>query len=266
MTADNIVLATNSMRSSVSSLKKKLSNLKVQVELFDAELEKIELKFNNVLTQAEIYKAKLERETSREVRRLERELALLRKNGLPAVSEKAINSNEAKVASTVAILDSLLRHISRDAEDFRMASEAFLFPAVYERVMANTEEAYFLEEVPSSMDLLVDRGRAYVEWTREEFYTHLTNPATWEDATPVIAEWWRNDALPLLYGARDEQWDLDIPLSLQEMMIWRDSPAERPLHFSAVFDAFEIYQNHKDAVFESSGLKDYEFKRFNLDR
>jgi hypothetical protein len=42
MTADNLVYATNSMRSSVSSLKKKLSNIRVQVELFDSEIEKIE--------------------------------------------------------------------------------------------------------------------------------------------------------------------------------------------------------------------------------
>jgi hypothetical protein len=266
MTADNLVFATNSMRSSVVSLKKKLSNLKVQIEIFDAEVEKIESKFEKITTQAEIYKSKLEREMGREVRRLERELALLRKNA-PADTVSAMPSGiEGKVASTVAILDSLLRHISRDAEDFRMASEAFLFPAVYERVMANTEEAYFLEDVPASMDLLIDRGRAYVQWTREEFYTHLTNPATWEEATPVIAEWWRNDALPLLYGARDEQWDLDVPLSLQEMMVWRDNPAERPMHFSAVFDALELYQKHKDTIFEPCGLKDYEIKRFNLDK
>ena len=266
MTADNIVHATNSMRSSVSALKKKLSNLKVQVEMFDAELEKIDNKFDNILTQAEIYKAKLDREVGRDVRRLERELMLLRKSSPSTEDCKIPSSVEVKVASTVAILDSLLRHISQEADDFRMASEAFLFPAVYERVMANTEEAYFLEEVPASMDLLVERGRAYVMWAQEEFYTHLTNPATWEEATPVIAEWWRNDALPLLYGARDEQWDLDVPLSLQEMMVWRDSPADRPVHFSAVFDALELYQTHKDAIFESSGLKDYEIKRFNLDK
>jgi hypothetical protein len=266
MTADNLVLATNSMRSSVSSLKKKLSNLKVQIEIFDAEIEKIESKFEKITTQAEIYKSKLEREMGREVRRLERELTLLRKDTPVETTGNVSIGVEGKVASTVAILDSLLRHISRDAEDFRMASEAFLFPAVYERVMANTEEAYFLEDVPSSMDLLIDRGRAYVQWTREEYYTHLTNPATWEEATPIIADWWRNDALPLLYGARDEQWDLDVPLSLQEMMVWRDNPAERPMHFSAVFDALEIYQKHKDAIFESSGLKDYETRRFNFDK
>jgi hypothetical protein len=266
MASDNLIFATNSMRSSVVSLKKKLSNLKVQIEIFDSEIEKIESKFENISTQAEIYKSKLEREVGREVRRLERELALLRKSAPVGVASTVPVGIEGKVASTMAILDSLLRHISRDAEDFRMASEAFLFPAVYERVMANTEEAYFLEDVPASMDLLIDRGRAYVQWTREEFYTHLTNPATWEEATPIIAEWWRNDALPLLYGARDEQWDLDIPLSLQEMMVWRDSPAERPMHFSAVFDALELYQKHKDIVFESSGLKNYEVKRFNLDK
>jgi AcrR family transcriptional regulator len=56
---------------------------------------------------------------------------------------------------------------------------------------------------------------------------HLTDSDTWESAVEYITDWWRNDALPLLYGCRDEQWDIDMPLSLPEMIEWRDSPAER---------------------------------------
>jgi len=261
---DNLVYATNSMRTSVAGLKKKLSNLRIQVESFDAELDKISLKFDNVITQSEIFKSKLERETGREVRRLERELALLRKQ-LPkeGISEE-LSTDDMQIASSIAILDSLLRHISRDADDFRLASEAFLFPAVIERVMNSSD--YHILTVPPSMDLIIARGRDYLEWSRKEYYTHLTNPQTWEDAIPYITEWWRNDALPLLYGARDEQWDIDVPLSLQEMMVWRDNPAERPLQYPSIFDAFEIYEKNKDAILESSGLKEFEVKRFNQDK
>jgi chromosome segregation ATPase len=264
MTADNLVHATNSMRSSVSSLKKKLSNLRVQVEYFDAEIEKIEGKFEKVLTQAEIYKSKLEREMGREVRRLERELALLRKsaNGLVPVAEAT--DNEIKIASSVAILDSILRLTSDGADDFKLMSEAFLFPAVIERILSASEEAYFLEEVPASAETVIERGRQYVAWVRKEYDTHLTDPEAWDSAIDEVTDWWRNDALPLLYGSRDEQWDIDIPLTLTEMLTWRDVPAERPITYSAIFDAYEIYRKNKDLVYEKTGLRQFELKHFTF--
>ncbi len=263
MTADNLVHATNSMRSSVSSLKKKLSNLKVQVEIFDAEIEKIESKFDKILTQAEIFKAKLERETGREVRRLEKELANLSK-GNSNQTQVNPDDNEFRVACSIAIIDSILRLTSEGAEDFRLVSEAFLFPAVIERIISVSEEAYFLDEVPASAPLVIQRGKEYVRWMREEYETHLTDPETWEEAIEYTTEWWRNDALPLLYGSRDEQWDIDIPLTLTEMLTWRDVPAERPINFSAIFDAYEIYRKHKDSVYEKTGLRQLELKHFTF--
>jgi hypothetical protein len=264
MTADNIVHATNSMRSSVSSLKKKLSDIKVHVERFDAELSKIDAKFDNIVTQTEIYKSKLERELGREVRRLERELTLLSKgnSNLPLVG--ATNETDLKVASTIAIFDAILRHMCANAEDFRLASEAFLFPTVYERVMAGDEDAYFLTEVPTSMPIVVERGREYIEWIRSEYDTHITDPETWLTAIDYVVEWWRNDALPMIYGARDEQWDIDIPLSLPEILLWRESPGDRPLNFPKIFDAYEIYRKHKDEIYGTTGLRELELKLFSF--
>jgi hypothetical protein len=264
MIADNIVFATNSMRTSVSSLKKKLSNLKVQVEVFDAEIEKIELKFDKVLTEANIYKSKLEREMGREVRRLERELALLSKESPDLTSKGQTSSQELKIASSVAILESILRAICEGADDFRLMSEAFLFPAVIERIMNATEEAYFLEEIPASAPVVIQRGQGYVQWVRKEYDTHLTDPDTWEAAVEYITEWWRNDALPMIYGSRDDQWEIDMPLTLQEMLQWRDCPAERPINYSSIFDAYEIFRRNKDAVYESTGLRQFELKNFKF--
>jgi hypothetical protein len=261
---DNMVWATQSMRTSVSNLKTKLSKLKIQIEAFDADLNKIDTKFDSLLTQAEIYKAKLERENGREVRRLERELESLRKQVARAPYVEEPNSSELQISATIAILDSILRHISRDADDFRLASESFLFPSVVERVLSSPD--YLITEVPDCVDIVIERGRDYVEWVRKEYYTHLTNPETWNDAIPYITEWWKNDALPMIYGARDEQWDIDQPLTLSEMMIWRDNPAERPLQFPGIFDAFEIYERNKDAIMESSGLAEFEKKRFTKDK
>ena len=264
MAADNILNATNSMRSSLTSLKKKLSNLKIQVEIFEADIEKMEGKFDSIITQTEIYKAKVEREMGREVRRLERELAILRKETPEPKKVTNASDKEIKIASSVAIIESILRLISEGADDFRLISEAFLFPAVIERIVAGTEEAYFLEEVPAAATTIIERGREYVQWAREAYDTHLTDPDTWESAVEYISDWWRNDALPLLYGCRDEQWDIDMPLSMPEMIEWRDAPADRPINFSAVFDAYEIYRRNKDTVYESTGLRQFELKSFSF--
>lgn len=260
MTADNLIHATDSMRSSVSSLKRKLSNLKIQIEIFDAEIEKIEGKFTKVLTQAEIYKAKLEREMGREVRRLTKELDSLKRNVRFEYQTPTANKTELSIASTVAILESILSMASDGADDFRLISRAFLFPAVIERVMAGIDQTYFLDSVPDSASIIVDRGREYLKWLRQEYSTHLTNPSTWEEAIEPICDWWRNDALPLLYGCRDEKWDIDVPLTHTEMMIWKDTPSERPFILPSIFDAYEIYNKNKDTVYETTGLFEFEYK------
>ena len=262
---DNLLTSTNTTRTSLTNLKKKLSKLRIQIEEFGADLEKIDTKFENVLAQAEIYKSKLEREMGREVRRLERELAILSKSvkGNPSLPDA--NETDRKVASTISIFDTILRLMCASAEDFRLASEAFLFPAVYERVMDGGEDAYFLEEIPPSAVLVISRGKEYIDWVREEYDTHITDPETWPDAINHVVEWWRNDALPMIYGARDEQWDIDVPLSLPEILLWKESPGDRPLNFSKVFDAYEIYRKHKDETYGTSGIREFELKLFSFE-
>jgi hypothetical protein len=262
---DNLLTSTNTTRTSLTNLKKKLSKLRIQVEEFSSDLEKIDTKFENVLAQAEIYKSKLEREMGREVRRLERELAILSKSVKGNPSLPGANETDRKVASTIGIFDTVLRNMCDNADDFRLASEAFLFPAVYERVMAGTEDAYFLEEVPPAAILIINRGKEHIAWIREEYDTHITDPETWPSAIDYIVEWWRNDALPMMYGARDEQWDIDVPLTLQEILLWKESPGDRPLNFSKIFDAYEIYRKLKDETYGTSGLREFELKLFSFE-
>ena len=259
---DNLLTATNTTRTSLSNLRKKLSKVRIQVDDLSADLEKIDTKFENVLSQAEVYKAKLEREMGREVRRLEKELALLSKGVSGVITPVEATKQDLKVASTIGIFDTLLRLMCTSADDFRLASEAFLFPAVYERVMDGGEEAYFLEEIPAAMALVINRGKEHIAWIREEYDTHITDPETWSNAIDYITEWWRNDALPMIYGACDEQWDIDIPLTLQEILLWRDSPGDRPLNFPKIFDAYEIYRKHKDETYGTTGLREFELKCF----
>lgn len=261
---DNLLTATNASRTSLTNIKKKVSKLRIAVEDVSADLEKMETKFENILSQAEIYKAKLEREMGREVRRLERELALLRKATTGVMTPSEATKSDLKVATTIGIFDAILRHMCEGADDFRLASEAFLFPAVYERIMDGSEEAYFLEDIPAAAALVIKRGKEHIAWIREEYDTHITDPETWPDAVDYITEWWRNDALPVIYGARDEQWDIDVPLSLPEILQWKESPGDRPLNFPKIFDAYEIYRKHKDDIYGTSGIRDFELKLFTF--
>ena len=134
MAADNLIRATSRTKNAVTTLKKKLTDMRVTIEELGTEIEKVESKIDNILVQSDVYKSKVEREMGREVRRLERELSLLRKEGGIKTQEKTSES-DLHIATTIAIFDSLLRQMCSDADDFRLASEAFLFPAVYERVM-----------------------------------------------------------------------------------------------------------------------------------
>lgn len=264
MAVNNIVLATNTLRTSVKSIKKKVGTLKMSIQALDTELEDIEMKFDKLIVESEIFKAKVEREVKREVRRLEKELETLRKSmGSVTVAERVrVSPEDLKVASTVAIIESLLRAICHGSDDFRLLSYAFLFPAVIERVVKGNEDAYYLEEMPASADVIVRRGLEYIEWVRSECDTHLTDPEAWEIFSSLVSDWWRNDALPLLYGSRDDNWDIDEPLSLLEMTSWRDNVADRPINFSKVFDAYEVYRRLKDEVYKSSGVQDFEMKTF----
>ena len=261
---DNLNTVTNRLRTSVTSLKKKVNRLKIGIDELNLELESLDNKLEKVFSESEIYKARLEREVGREVRRLERELATLRKQSatLPPVQTQT-PEGVLGIASTITVLECVLRHICNGADDFRLVSYSFLFPAVIERVINGEDTAYLLEEVPSCASLVIDRGRSYVDWIRGECSTHLTNSDAWEIYAPKVTDWWRNDALPLLYGCRDEQWDIDMPYTHIEMINWRDNPADRPVDFSPIFDAYEIYRTHKNEVYETSGVKDFNLKTFS---
>ena len=266
MTVNNLVWAINPLRTSVSALKKRVTNAKNSLELIATDLDTLDNRLDKLITESEIYRAKVDREAGRQVKRLEKEIEKLQKQLTSAPVTQESPQEDLRVASTVAILECLLRSIcGNNGDDFRLISYAFLFPAVIERVVSGTEEAYFLEEMPVATDVVVKRGQEYLGWIRGECDTHLTDPEAWECYAEKVSDWWRNDALPLLYGSRDDNWDIDEPLSYVEMINWRDNPGDRPLQFSSVFDAYEIYRRHKDEVYKSSGVNDYDLKSFTFE-
>ena len=165
-------------------------------------------------------------------------------------------------AQTVAIFDSILFAIENwstdgdTAPDFSLACQAILFPLVYDPVM-NGNSNYFLRKVPDAALEVVKRGREYVKFIRDTCQVGLTDPTAWSQYVPMISKWWVNDALPLLYGARDDVWERSSPLTLEAIISWIDQPASRPLDFPLVFDAMDLLDRHGDEIREKTNLPQF---------
>lgn len=165
-------------------------------------------------------------------------------------------------AQTVAIFDSILFAIENwstdgdTAPDFSLACQAILFPLVYDQVM-NSNSNYYLRKVPDAALEVVKRGREYVKFIRDTCQVGLTDPTAWNQYIPMISKWWVNDALPLLYGARDPAWENNPILMLDEIVVWRDQPASRALKFPLVFDAMDLVDRHGESIRETTKLPDF---------
>ena len=198
------------------------------------------------------------RELKAEVESLKKELSERPKAPLPA----AISLSEKSKASTICIFDTLLSAIENwttdglTAPDVSLCSQSILFPLVYEQVMRGNED-YYLEKFPSISMEVVRRGRTFVKWLREELPTALNSQDVWDLYADEVRQWWINDGLPLLYGARDDEWSVDNSYSFDDMLKWRDLPASRVLDFPLIADGMELVTQHMDAIREPIGLRNF---------
>jgi len=208
------------------------------------------------------YKVATERELKAPLRQMEKELEEAREaaaQGTPLVIDNKEGLDKAK---TIAIFDSILFAISnwsldgQTAPDVELACQSVLFPVVYERLMKGSTD-YVIPTVPASALEVVRRGREQVKYLRSVSEIGLVSPDTWNEHAPMIQQWWIRDALPLLYGARDDSWENDNPLSLTEVLEWRDQPASRALHFPLIFDGMELVDRFGEEIREFTGLPNF---------
>ena len=104
---------------------------------------------------------------------------------------------------------------------------------------------------------VVRRGRSFVKWLREESHAALTSPEVWGAHAAVVQSWWINDGLPLLYGARDDNWGTDSAYTFDDMVKWRDLPASRVLDFPLIHDGMDLVSKHMDSIREPIGLRSF---------
>lgn len=252
----------------ITRLDTKLSALRKEREYATQSLAKLDSKIDAILltmrklsTAADAYKDTLEREKQKIIREYERKLEDALKH-VPVVQTEEVDKVAVAKASTLSIFDSIIFAISnwstdgQTAPDVELACQSVLFPVVYEKVMKGNED-YFIKQVPVSALEVVRRGREFVKFLRQTCDVLLTDDKIWVEHAPSIQEWWINDGLPLMYGARDEDWNISASFQLAEVLEWRDMPASRALHFPLIFDGMELVKKHADDIRDLTGLPEF---------
>lgn len=267
---DNLLDVTNSIKTSLSSLKRKTASLKSSLVSIETDIDRLDLKLDKLSSEADLFKTRVFKGAAKEIKELQTQIEELEDALSSGKAEKILSSgtgtdgiNMAR-ASTVAIIESILGQISWKADDFKTISHAFIFPAIYEWLPTETSPEFLLDTMPSSAQLVVNRGIKFLTSLREVCDTHLTTEESWDSLSEEVAEWWKGEGLPLIFGQFNELWGEVKPYSLQVMSRWKDNISDRVVDFPGVFDSFENYRTLKDEVYGPSGVKDFELKQFSF--
>lgn len=253
----------NVVRGEIPKLKKKLSGIYAAVTAMDQELDSLNTRLDTCLSTFDTYENTLVREYDRKIKKLEEELEKALKSGAVLATSDQVNEVVLGKARTIAIFDAILSAITSwsthgdQASDVEAASQSVVFPSVYNRVMSGDDPAYLLDDVPVTAEIVVQRGREFVKWIRSECETHITTPGAWEQFAPKVQEWWVRDALPLIYGEADPDWEDDRPFSLEEIDVWRNNPADRMMAFPKIHDAMDLLQKHRSEIYDSTRIREF---------
>lgn len=253
---DYVINRISSLRLEVPKLKKKLSSATQALSALDDELDVVSVKIDSVNSAIESFQEGISKRQERIIFKMQERIEqleheLLKLNGSPISSTNDVMLSKV---TTIAIFDAILSAITSwsslgdQASDVEAASQTVIFPCVYDRIMSGADPAYLLDEVPVSAELVVKRGREFVKWIRSECETHITTPEAWEKYAPQVQNWWLNDGLPLLYGEADPDWEEDTFYTLEQIEVWRNSPADRMMAFPKIHDAMDLLQKHRTEV------------------
>ena len=242
-----LVTARRALRNAYETVQRCLDYAEEAYENFEKEVEPAALRDE---ARWEQYCKKQEAE----LERLKAELAAYKAKQPEPADMIAVNK-----ACTISIFDSIIFAISnwstdgQTAPDIELACQSILFPLVYRPVMQGNTD-YNITKVPVAALEVVRRGRHYVQSLRQSRDILITNPDVWKEEAKALQTWWVNDALPLLYGARDEDWDVKKSMPLDKMIKWRDMPASRVLEFPLIWDGMELVKKHAEEIRELSEL------------
>jgi prefoldin subunit 5 len=251
----------NNLKKEVPTLKRKVDKVQASVAALDTELDTLLAKFDTLGAAVESYYTTTQNHYERQLRKLNKHIAALEKKlAQGGVTDSGVNPVILDKAKTIAIFDAIINAITEWsqagdlASDVEAAIQSALFPSVYERVMSGEDPAYLLSDVPDSAKIVVERGRKYVQWVRSVCDTHLTNPEAWEKHAHEVQKWWVTDALPLIYGESDPEWEDDVPYTLDQMETWKNQPADRMMAFPRIHDAMDLFSKNRKEIYEQTSI------------
>jgi len=246
----------------VEQVSSKLNALDAIIDTMDKEIGSSSGRIDKFISKFDAYEKSLREDYEKRIAKLEKEIEKLQKDQ-PSKAEASVNEVVLGKARTIAIFDAILSAITSwsthgdQASDVEAASQSVVFPSVYNRVMSGDDPAYLLDDVPVTAEIVVQRGREFVKWIRSECETHITTPGAWEQFAPKVQEWWVRDALPLIYGEADPDWEDDRPFSLEEIDVWRNNPADRMMAFPKIHDAMDLLQKHRSEIYDSTRIREF---------
>jgi hypothetical protein len=255
------------LKKEVPALKKKVNNIQTSVSSLDTELDTFVSKIDMLSDAVESFCQTTTNKYERQVRNLQRQIESLEKRlSKESPDRSGPTSIVLQKAKTIAVFDSILSAITSWsqagdlASDVEAAIQSVIFPSVYERVMSGSDPAYLLPDIPDTAESVVYEGRQYVKWIRSNCGVAITDPQTWSEHAPEVQKWVSTNALPLLYGEADPEWEEDVPYTLDQILTWRNNPADRMIAFPKIHDAIEIYSKNRQEVMDATSIR-----QFNLD-
>jgi hypothetical protein len=272
---DNLVVSIGNARQTVLGFKRKLANARLVLDQTMLELDKLDTRLEEISAEADNYKLQVQKIVNREVREVKRETRselyrmsqelntckkqVLKAGGNPVVE---IPESNKSTASTVLILDTVMRHMCDGADDFRRMCEAVIYPSVYAKLIFNDEsDALYLHSIPDTAEEVIQNGRELLALMRSEYSGHLTDEEAWNSYQDgVVVPWLKSEALPLLYGNSPEDWEDTAPLSRAEILNFEQNTADRMMIYPEVYDAMQMYGAYMDVVLVSSGVLPFERK------
>lgn len=290
--SDSLLQSINSFQSSRTRVKEKLISMRSSLDKLVIEIEKSEACYEKMLYEIKDYRRKLNKIHDKRVKELEQEVEVLSRkvegydnillssdNSGREIHKKlndpdnwyikndngdlifVSDSDQLKVASTVSILDVLVRELANGphgrCEGFERISFSILYPAIYSKLGQTSGEKFYLTKVPNEIDEIIKLGKEFRSQIDREVPGHLTFRSNWNKNCKRITDWWIDSMIPLIYsGAPDIDLSDVEPYSFEQMLSWSESREDRGLEFGEVNDVIETSNNLLFDVIPQNGLKE----------
>lgn len=242
---DSLLQNSAAIKTSILSLKKKAITMQSQIHAIDTEISKVGDKIDNLLQESD--------NTIEWLRHRVSELESYFNDTPPPSSTDPL---ELKKAVTLQIFEFIVDRICDGSDDYEVMCQAFLFPVIYSHVVMG-EKKYLLDYLPDCVSYVIDSGKELLQSIREACDAQLTQQKPWDSMIDLSVSWWKEQALPLLYGEEEEFWNKDEVFTLSTMEDWKANYSMRPINYPTVYDAINTLNTHREEAYEASGIREF---------